>query len=578
MAFALYQSLYHSYEYGAFTGIGFYRKRAPREKLTLNVIRNMISAVHSKVAKNRTRPMFVTSGGDASQQRRAKAKTKFCDGIFYETKVYEKAPIVDSLKYGTGILKWFERDGRVACEVVHCNEWLVDHVEAYHGEPRNFYHRKWVDKEALIAAYPDFEDQLEPVEADSSKDDDGDVPAFDDSTTAQLLIVEAWHIPTSKDAKNGRHVIAVKDGPTLVDEPWERMNPPVAVLRWTSDDRDWWGTGLCEELMSIQREINRIGRFIQRCQKMIVGHWLLDRNSGIATKHINDELGDVLTHNGTPSPLVWTGGQSVISPEIYEREKELYQKAYEISGVSQLSAQSQKPPGIDSGKALSTFENIESQRFYVFSKALETFYIDCAERALEIVRDIGDVKVNAPDKNRLIELNAKDVLLEEDTYIVQAFPTSSLSQDPAMRMQQVENLKNAGYIEDAGEAKRLLDMPDLESDADLSFAKREVIDMQLERITDEGIYEPPEPFSDIGTDPATSYALHRAQAIYNRGKMTGLEPERLEMLQTYMLAAKALLPPPPPPPALPGPPGMPPGPAGMPPVSPGPPMPPGPMQ
>ena len=45
-----------------------------------------------KMAKNRPKPLFLTSGGDYKLIRKAKKLTKFCDGIFYENEAYKLGP------------------------------------------------------------------------------------------------------------------------------------------------------------------------------------------------------------------------------------------------------------------------------------------------------------------------------------------------------------------------------------------------------------------------------------------------------------------------------------------------------
>jgi hypothetical protein len=60
---------------------------------------------------------------------------------------------------------------------------------------------------------------------------------------------------------------------------------------------------------------------------------------------------------------IHTATPPFISDQFIAERAYLIETAYQIAGVSELSAQSEKPGGLDSGKALETMENIESNRF-----------------------------------------------------------------------------------------------------------------------------------------------------------------------------------------------------------------------
>jgi hypothetical protein len=50
--------------------------------------------------------------------------------------------------------------------------------------------------------------------------------------------------------------------------------------------------------------------------------------------------------------LQWFTLRQAMHPEVYNHLDRLYQRAYEISGISELSATGKKPAGLESGAAL----------------------------------------------------------------------------------------------------------------------------------------------------------------------------------------------------------------------------------
>ena len=126
---------------------------------------------------------------------------------------------------------------------------------------------------------------------------------------------------------------------------------------------------------------------------------------------------------------------------------------------------------------------------------------------------------------------------------MQVFPISSLPQDPAGRLQTVQEYAQAGSI-DARTAKKLLNFPDLEAQESLGSSVEERIEAMLDGIVERGEYDPPDPFLDL------VLAGQMSLEVYNAGARDGLEDDKLEQIRTWMAQVKVLAaaaaPPPPP--------------------------------
>ena len=280
--------------------------------------------------------------------------------------------------------------------------------------------------------------------------------------------------------------------------------------------------------------------------------WLVPDGADIVDTELANGIGVVVHHKPGMPPV--NINPSPVSPQTYEYLKDLPDFALKFSGISQMSAQGETPKGLTAAKALQTMSDQEATRFSLLSDAWERFHLDLVEQIIDLCKEIDEehpgFSVRTGLKNYSIDIKWKDVDLERDKFSIQVWPTNLLPKTPAARMQQVNDLFQAGII-DRAMFLRLLDAPDLSSEQDLESAARDVADEQIEQMIDcddpdaEGSLQYPEPFQDL------VYALHRAQAHYNLGRIQGLDDGHLRLLSEYMRNCKALLdmqnPPPPPP-------------------------------
>lgn len=498
---------------------------AQRERLTFNVVQSAIDTVTAKIAKNRPRPLFLTSGGDYRQQRRAKRLTQFVDGVFYEAKAYELGPEAfrDACIWGDGLVHVFARHGRVAFERVLPGELFVDELEALYGNPRQMHRVKQVDRAVLLALFPGKAGVI------GRADREGDASERRPGHVADLVTVrESWRLPSKPGAKDGKHVLTV-DGHALTPlEPWEHDFFPFARFSWSRRPFGFWAQGLAEQLAGIQLELNKLFATVQRSLHLSGTFKIWVKNgSKVAVEHLNNEIGAVLRSEEPPQ---WILPQAV-QPEVYAQINTLIARAYEQAGVSQLSATAQKPAGLNSGKALREYNDIETDRFQTVGQAYERFFLDLARLSIAVAKGIAardnGYRVQVPGRKWLASIDWADVDLAEDQYVMQCFPVSSLPRDPAGRLQTVQEYAQAGYLTPR-QARRLLDFPDLDQVESLENAAEEYLTQVLDQIVDDGDYAPPEPFDDL--------ALGRELALeyYQLGRTQGLEEERLELLRRFI--------------------------------------------
>jgi hypothetical protein len=525
--------LYGNYE---FTAVGAHQRAEPAyatlNRLTLNVVQSMVDTVVSKIGKTKPRPYFLTDDGDFSLQRRAEKLTKFVEGQFYSTDFYDKAQqaFKDACIFGTGAVKIFRDGEEIKCERVFIDEIMVDDTEAYYGQPRQMHQRKWIHKEVLKAKFPKYAGAIDAAASDSDKVETGR-----DRRGDMLLVVESWKLPSSKKAKDGKHTICISNE-TLFEDKYIKDYFPFVFFRWNTKPLGFFGQGISEQLTGLQIEINKLLKTIQVSMHLVsVPKLYIEAGSKIVTAHLDNKIGGIIKYAGTKPEF---GPLGTIPPELFTHLDRLYSRAYEIIGISQLAAQSQKPGGLDSGKALRTFNDLESERFMEVSQRRENGYLDASKIMIDYAKDIaeetGNYAVKCPGSGFLKTINWADVQMEDDQYLMQCFPTNALSQTPSARFKEVQELMEAGLM-DPKDGKRLLDFPDLKAFRSIDDSAVEDIERQIELMLDKQEYQTPEPYQDL------EYGIKKMQGAYLKYRAQNAPEEVLELFRQWISDANNLI-------------------------------------
>ena len=531
-----YARLYGNYDLSGLDLVNYSRVETSYNtinRVTLNIVQSMIDTVVSKITKNKPKATFLTSGGDFSLQSKAQKLTKFVEGIFSYSQFYEKAALAftDACIFGTGCLKVYVERGQIKVEKVFIEEIKVDDIECYYSKPRQMHQEKYIHKDVLKQMFPA---KAKEIEIASSIDTTGQESYMGD-LKEMVKVVESWHLSSGPKAKDGKHTICVSNA-TLFEEAYYKEYFPFVFFRWNVRPVGFFGQGLAEQLQGLQLEINKTLRTIQVSMHLVsVPKLLVEASSKVVSSHLNNRIGGVIKYAGTPPTYAPLGG---IPPELFSHVDRLYGRAFEIAGVSQLSAQSVKPAGLDSGKALRTFNDLETERFMSVGKRYEQAFLDAAEIMIDLGRDIyeknQEYSVKSSDGKFVETIKWKDVNMDADKYMMQIFPTSALSTTPAARLADVQDMLSAGFI-NKEQAISLLDFPDLESTMDLLTSDNKNLEKIIETMIHEGKYFPPEPYQNLEN------AVRKVQQAYLMYRMRNAPEERLELLRQYMEDCQSLL-------------------------------------
>lgn len=500
-------------------------QNALKDRLSYNIVQSGIDTITAKIAKNKPRPMFLTSGGNWQMQSRAKKLNKFCDGIFYENKAHFMGvdAFRDAAVLGDGIIHVFDLHNRVRWERVMPSELYVDPIESFDGNARQLHRVKQVDRQVLIEMFPDKKAVIERASSASA-----DMVATYQNVSDVVTVCESWHLPSGPDANDGLHIIVI-DTDVLFVEEWKRPYFPFARFTWGKRLYGYWGQGAAEQIQNIQLEINKL-LWVKQRSLHLAGTFkvFLENGSKIVKEHLNNDIGAIVNYTGTPPQYVIP---PIVPMEIDTQINWLKAAGYEQLGISMLSVGSQKPAGLNSGKALREYNDIESDRFMTIGQNWEQFFLDLARLSIDTAKEIFEREksypVVLPSKKSLVKIDWSDIDITEDDYVMKMFPVSSLPQEPAGRLQTVQEYVQAGFISPRT-AKRLLDFPDLEAVDNLENAAEDYLTEILERITEDGIYTPPDQFDDLAL--AEQMALDYIQ----QAKLHQLEDEKLALLIKFL--------------------------------------------
>lgn len=498
-------------------------------RISFNLCSSIVDTLVAKMAKNEVMPSFITSGGIWGMQKQAEQLTKFVEGCFYANDVHSKSILAfrDGAVWGTGILHIFDLNDEVAIERVFPHELIVDEVEALQGKPQQMHRVKMVDRGLLMSMFKDDKEAVEAIRecAATTGLDMGAIGA----TAADLVTIkESWHLATEDEAEDGLHVISLGDT-VLFKEIYTKVYFPFAFFNYSKRLIGFWGQGAVERVQNLQAEINKLMILIQKAMWMGGGFKiLLENGSKVVKQHLDNEVGTIITYSNTPPQYI---SPPMIQSEIYPYIDALIAKGYQQEGVSQLAASSLKPQGVDSGAALRTFDSIAEDRQLFVAQELQKFSLEIARQMIEKVKEIhkrtGKYTVTYPGTMSFETIDWSDVNLKKDEYVMKAYPTSELPDEPGAKMATVQEYMQAGLITPRA-GRRLLSMPDVEMSDKLANATEDLLCKIIEDILQEGIYRAPEPFYDL------TLAKQLSLEYYNYADLNNCPEERLELLRQFM--------------------------------------------
>ena len=527
------------------SGSAYEQGRDSGDRIRMNVTKSAIDAALAQIATNTPGIMHLVDGGTYGQRKQGERLDRYDRGWFERVQLAQQflGVFLDACIDGHGLLKWTIGQGVkgqtvINAERVRSDSIIVDDNEArihvpgvaprfmfeLRSVPRSVltgnpaYQKYW--KEIVQAEYLDVWHPIyQPVEA-------------------TCTMIEAWKLPAF--GKPGRHTITLSNL-TLLDEEWTSPRFPFSEFRWNLSPIGYHGIGAVEEILPLQIELNFTLQKIQTHLHLAASTIFKKRGPPMG-KFTNDpwnvyEYDDVPPTFATPTP---------IHPQYFEHVDKLKQAAYEIMGVSQMSATGTKPQGLYSGEAIRMYHDVATRRFQHTGKMMEQFFIDAAEQVEERSREAVERGWATPQTlgfgdHEVGLIKWSEAEIDRNMYAIRARPVSIIPQEPSGKIELLKTLaplypQLLPYLIGA-----LSGIPDLEHivrrvDAPLRYAEKLVGNVMEKGAAG---YEP---ISIDGSDMET------AQAVYDVAKREllvsdeyGLPAEHIEMLRQLRDEAKGLV-------------------------------------
>lgn len=417
--------------------VGFYQRGTfdieddTTSSIQENVIASCIETLCSKIASQKVRPFFNTVNGTFKEMQVARQAQIFFDQLYEEnnvnkvvTNAFKTACIFDK-----GIVK-ISDDGisnRLPWNV------YVDPREASYGQityvaeklpktPGRLLELKYGIKGDRHLDYTVYEyyDVMEHIKA--------------------VYVLEM------------NKVIVHKYEPNVI---------PYLFIHYSDPIKGNTSQSVVDQLYGIQMQIDELLSVMKDSIAMNPGMTLLvPRSSNIKTNMLSNRTGQIIQYDPIPgqtaSPVTYATND-IISAQFVQLLDKLKNDAYEIVGISQLSATSQKPDGLNSGVALSTMEDVESSRFETQLNNVVRLYVDIAKACLDLFPPESNI---LPESLNRSNFTWADIVESRNNMKIQFSAAESLSKDPSEKLKQLVALSQAGVIPSSHIAT-LMELPDL---------------------------------------------------------------------------------------------------------------------
>lgn len=412
------------------TTVGFYNAGNAENTSMIqeNVIRSCIDTLGSKIASQKVTPFFNTVNGTFREIQVVKAAQQFFDILYDELNVNKTVvqAFVDSCITDRGII-YVNKDNK-NIERIQPWQFFFDPREYAYGQLTHCAFKKTDYPASLLTEKTDLQ---------------------------TVTLHEYWSI------KEHVHATYIEELNKVSFDKWDANILPFAILRWSNPVKASSSTCVVDLLFGIQKQINYLLSQIKDASKSSFGiKYIVPTDSDVKINRLNNSNGEVIEY----TPQMTPNGVMPVQPitpafmdgQWFTALQQFKQDAYEMVGISQLSAMSQKPSGLNTGVGLQTMEDIESDRFETQLNSVIRVYVDIAKICMEVFDPLEEV---LPSSIYRGHITWKDITEARNLMSIQFSSLDKISKDPVVKQQIISQWVNSGYISRA-HAMQLLEVPD----------------------------------------------------------------------------------------------------------------------
>jgi hypothetical protein len=453
-----------------------------------NIIKSCVETLVSKIASQKAHPFFSTVNGSFKDIQIVKEYQHFVDVYFPEINVNKivSDAFRDACIFNTGVV-YINRGERKVERVMPWQVFIDPSEYSYNHLTKAVYKRT----KFPVSLIRDAKLYKEAVK----------------HNIQNITYYLYW------DLNDGKLITFVPELDYTAEETLPYNQLPFIFIFYDTPVKGTNGLSIPDLLRGIQIEINNVVRKIREaCDLSPAMTYFVPENSTIKTSKLTNRTGEIVTYTptGDGGSPVTVATPAFVDPQNIEWLAALKQDAYELVGISQLSATSQKPQGLNSGIALQSMEDIESDRFETQLNSVIRLYTDIAKAILNIFP--ADEPI-LPKNIFRGNITWGDIVNLRDDMSITFNSIDSLSKDPSTKLQQIQALVSAGYVSQA-RAGQLLQMPDLETGYTFANSSENAVLKVIDNCIYNNSYEIP---FFVSNDLLCEEIIKTLQSLYGNG-------------------------------------------------------------
>jgi hypothetical protein len=436
----------------------------------LNIIKSAINTHVSKMSATKVRPFFNPMVGTFKTRKVCRQAQQYFDEFFETKDVYRKA--IECMRYADIFelgCAWIDDESRDVVKIAPW-EFYFDASELNFGRmTRCFILQKQFPliymKDKLHGEAADYKEKLEQ----------------DPSTKVERAVYY--------DLEGGKKYIFVDAKLCGTPTKYEAKIPPVAMLYLEEPLKGAFSCSMADDLYTIQAQVDSLCERIHLALELSPANTIwVPEGSDVKASMLSNEIGAVYNYRplpGTSGTPVIISTPPAIDPQYLSMLEFWTRQGFEITGISQLSAMAKKPSGLNSGVALQTVEDVESDRHNLILQAYIRFLMNIAKICIEVFPPDEEI---LPNRTGRADIKWKDIKKERDSFSIQFSASSSLSKDPKVKMEQIEKLI-AMKILNPSLAASMLEFPDLENAYSITSASYDACQRIIERAIEDNVFD-----------------------------------------------------------------------------------------
>lgn len=411
---------------------------------SINVIKSCIDTLTSKIAQSKVRPFFNCINGTFKDINVCKNAQQYFDQYFDIEEVNKKVSMAfrDACIFDHGVI-YVDSETKSITKALPWQVFVRPAELTYNNITRAYY----CQNDYPVSMLPEkYRNKVLKVNED------------------QEYVTYGIYYDTVDQCK----AVYISELDFVEIEKYEGNRVPFIFLWYNNPIHGGSSVSVVDMLYGIQCEVNTLMSKVKDASQLSPAlTFFLPDDATIKSTQLNNRVGNVITYKATSdmsgSPVT-VATPNFIDSQYIELINNLKETAYEMVGISQLSAQSKKPSGLNSGIALQTVEDVESERFEEQLNQVIRCYVEIAKTCLRVFPKEETILPDTPNR---LDVRWGDIVDEEKKMQIQFSAADSLSKDPSTKLQQLQQLASVGVIPRERIAQ-FMELPDLEGGYSLS--------------------------------------------------------------------------------------------------------------